>query len=207
MKWWLKITWIKYKAGYYNSSHGPEIWELHGSWGGNVFSEDLQNLGVILSSHKPSIFQMSHWKQALDIRVMWPTFPFDCFCAVWMKGLCDSWGQACTARSVGSRPEVPGGQVSKSMPFPPEDSAFSCINLRGLDGTSPSQSDAQRSADVTQHNLGPLCSLIRSGDILKTQLLRKVKLWNCQENRCIWNVFYKVRWPRVRQIYSLIWKP
>lgn len=86
MKWWLKLTWIKYKAGYHNSSHGSEIWELHGSWGRNVFSEDLQSLGVILSSHKPSIFQMSHWKQALDIGVMRLTFPFDCSCAVRMKG-------------------------------------------------------------------------------------------------------------------------
>lgn len=148
---------------------------------------------------------MSHWKQALDIGVRRLTFPFDCSCAVW-RGPCDSWGQVCTARSVGSRPQEPGGPVSKSMPFPPEASTSSCINLRGLDGTGPSQSDVRRAVDVTQPNLGPLCSLTRSGDVLKTQLLRKVKLWNCQENRCIWKVFYWVRWPRLRKIYSLIWK-
>ena len=125
MKWWLKLTWIKYKAGYHNSSHGSEIWELQGSWGGNVFSEDLQSLGVILSSHKPSIFQMSPWKQAFDIRVMRPTFSFDCFCAVWMKG-------AVWQLRAGMYSEVGGLQARGARRSSVKERAISSWSLRFL---------------------------------------------------------------------------
>lgn len=110
------------------------------------------------------------------MRVMLLAFSFDCFCAVWMKGLCGSGGSECTAGSVGSGPEEPVGQMPTSMPLPLEASISSCINLRGWDWLSPSQSDTRRSTEVTQQDLGPLGSLTRLSDILKTQLLRKVEL-------------------------------